>query len=442
VRFQPSQWSVIAAALFLLVVGLMLGNLLLVTGAVFVLVTAFVSTTLAPPHDVNLTRSLDKTTCWIGETLTVERRLTAGGGVGTLFVHDELPPEANVVDGNNLRVVWKWSGRQAVDLSYQVRFPKRGTYTLEATGWESWAPFGTGRRAAGASGGSIQVSVVPRIRSIASLNLLRLPAASGRYTESLGRVGATSDEFRELRPYQTGDPFNRINWKASARGRHADSRPMVNDMYPQAMTGVWVFLDTADYMDIGQSLANPLEHSIEAAGALAQFYLVRGSSLGAYPYNNSDRNGLLTPDSGRSQLRRLLQLLVGLKPGPPREDLLQATERCKSFLIRLHPNVYVITRLDVQYDRPGDPAGSLNRFKSAITRLASFGATSTRKNRVSVVHVAQRVSSEASRGADWAGWESQVVAREVRGAGARVIEWEPGREEFAAVLLRHAKTDL
>ncbi len=441
-RFQPSQWGFISTALLLLVVGLALGNVVLVTGAVFVVVTAFLSTTLAPPNGVVVTRSVDKTTCWIGDILTVERRLTAGSGIGAIYVHDELPPESNVLDGSNLRVVWKWPGKQAADLSYQVRFPKRGAFTLKETGWESRAPFGGDRRAAGSSGGSLQVSVVPRIRSIARLNSLRLPAASGRYTENLGRVGATSDEFRELRPYQTGDPFNRINWKASARGRQLDNRPIVNEMYPQAMTGVWVFLDTADYMDTGLSLANPLEHSVEAAGALAQYYLVRGSTLGAYPYNNSDRNGLLTPDSGRSQFRRLVQLLAGLKPGPPREDLLQAAERCKSFLLRMHPDVFVITRLDVQYDRPGDLGESLDRFKSAITRLASFGAASTRKSRVSVVHVAQRRPQETSQAAEWVAWETQVVSREVRKVGARVIEWEPGREEFASVLLRHAKTDL
>ena len=439
-RFRPSQLSWIAAALLLLVAGLALGNVVLLTGAVFVLATALLSTVLAPPNGVVVTRSLDTATCWIGDTLTVERRITVGGGIGAVFVHDELPPEAQVVDGSNLGVVWKWPGSHAADISYQVRFPKRGTFTIEETRWESRAPLGVERSASGSSGGPFEVSVVPRIRSIARLNALRAPARSGRFAENVGRVGTTSDEFRELRPYQPGDPFNRINWKASARGTRTDGLPLVNEMYPQARTGAWIFLDTADYMDVGLPLSNPLENTVEAAGALAQYYLVRGSSLGAYAYNNSDgRGGLLTPESGRSQFRRLVQMLAGLKPGPPREDLLQATERCKSFLLRLHPDVFVITRLDVHYDRPGEASDSGERFRSAITRLASFGAASNRRNPVSVVHVAPRESTETSPVPEWTGWEAQVIAREVRDAGARVITWEPAREEFAAVLLRHAE---
>ena len=189
-------------------------------------------------------------------------------------------------------------------------------------------------------------------------------------------------------------------------------------------------------MDVGLPLSNPLENTVEAAGALAQYHLVRGATLGAYAYNSSEgRGGLLTPESGRSQFRRLVQMLAGLKPGPPREDLLQATERCKGFLLRLQPDVFVITRLDVHYDRPGETSGSLERLESAVNRLASLGAASSRRNQVSVVHVAPR------EGPEWTGWEAQVIAGEVRDAGARVITWEPAREEFAAVLLRHAGTD-
>lgn len=442
-KLLPSQLSWIAAALVLLVAGLVVGSVVLLTGAVFVLVTALLSTTLPPPHGVIVTRSPATATCWIGDTLTVERRLTARGGVGAIFVHDELPPEAQVVSGSNLRVVWKWPGSHAADLSYRVRFPRRGTFTLEETGWEARAPFGVNWSAAGSSGGPIVVSVVPRIRSIARLNALRVPTRSGRFVESVTRVGEASDEFRELRPYQPGDPFNRINWKASARGVRADNLPLVNDMYPEAKRGAWIFLDTADYMDVGLPLSNPLENTVEASGALAQYYLGRGSTLGAYAYNSYDGGGgLLTPESGRSQFRRLVQMLAGLRAGPPHEDLLQAAERCKRFLLRLHPDVFVITRLDVQYDRPGETPGSLDRFRRAIDSLVSLGAAANRNSRVRVVHVAPQQSPERVQGMQWTGWEAQLIASEVRNAGARVIEWEPAREEFASVLLRYVQTDL
>ena len=439
-KYHPSQLSWTAVALLLLVAGLVLGNVVLLAGAVFLLVAALLSTALPPPSGIVVTRSLAKVACWVGDSLTVERRLSVRGGIGVVFVHDELPPEARVVNGSNLRVVWKWPGSYAADISYEVQFSKRGMFTLEETGWESRAPFGVNQGASGFCGPAYQVSVVPRLRSITRLNAVRAVGRSGRYLGDLARTGAATDDFRELRPYQPGDPFKRINWKASARGIRADNLPLVNDVEPETKKGVWIFLDMADYMDVGVPLSNPLENTVEASGALAQYYLAQGSTLGAYAYNSYDGRGeLLTPETGKRQFNRLIQMLAGLKPGPPEEDLLQAVERCKSFLLRLQPAVFIITRLDVHYLRPGETAGSFDRFKTAVIRLASLGTLSGRYSPVRVVHVDPQESSETSQGLGLSRWETRFVARDLRDAGASVIEWEPAREEFTSVLVRHVE---
>ncbi len=438
---QPSQLSWIAFALVLLAVGLALGNIVLLTGAIFVLVTALLSTALLPPSGVVVTRSLAKATCWVGDTLTVERRLTSRGGIGAIVVHDQLPTDARVISGSNLRVVWKWPDSHAADISYQVQFSKRGTFTLEETDWASRAVFGLNWGSSGTSGLPLHISVAPKIRSIIRLNAVRAVAKHGRYYENRSTTGAQADEFRELRPYQPGDPFKRINWKASARGTRPDNPTLVNEVEPEVKKGVWIFLDIADYMDVGVPLSNPLEHTVEASGALAQYYLTQGSTLGAYAYNSYDgRGGLLTPETGKRQFNRLIQMLAGLKPGPPEEDLLQAAERCKSFLFRLQPIVFIITRLDIHYARPGETSGSLDRFKTAVTRLASLGAAPGRNNQVRVVHVDPRESTRTSQGLGLTGWETRLVAKEMKEAGAYVIEWEPTREEFTSVLARHVET--
>ncbi|MYF64559.1 MAG: DUF58 domain-containing protein, partial [Chloroflexi bacterium] len=413
----PSQLSWIAIAVVLLGAGLILGNLVLLAGAGFVLVSALLSTAIPPPSGIAVTRSLAKVACWVGDTLTVERRLTARHGTGAIFVHDDLPPEARVVSGSNLRVVWKWPGSKAADISYRVQFSKRGQYALQETEWESRAPFGVDQGVSASSGPPFQVSVVPRIRSITRLNAVRGVARHGRYLGALSRTGAATDEFRELRPYQPGDPFKRINWKASARGIRADNLPLVNDVEPETKKGVWIFLDMADYMDVGVPLSNPLENTVEASGTLAQYYLAQGSTLGAYAYNSYDGRGeLLTPEAGKRQFNRLIQMLAGLEPA-----------------------VYVITRLDVHYDRPGEAPGSFDRFKTAITRLASLGTLSGWNNPVRVVHVDPQGSPEAAQGLGLTRWETRLVAKDLRDAGASVIEWEPSREEFTSVLVRHVE---
>ena len=436
--FQQSQLAWAAIALALLLLGLALGNLVLLTGAVFLLLITLLSTALPPAAGVVVERGLSRATCWVGDMVTVRRELTALSGVGPIFVHDELPPEAEVVEGSNLRVVWKWPGRLSVDLSYQLRFPKRGLYALPESSWESQAPLASNSGASGSCGPVFEVAVVPRIRNVTRLNLVRAVRRGARFSGDLAKTGASTDEFKELRPYQPGDPFKRINWKASARASAAGGVPLVNELEPETKRAVWVFLDTAHYMDVGVPLSNPLESTVEASGTLAQYYLSRGSTFGAYAYNSAGGGSeLLTPETGNRQFNRLMDMLAGLKPGPAEQDLLQSVERCKSFLYRIRPDVFVITRLDVHYARPGEDSTEFERFKTAISRLISLKPRSTRTSRVQVVHVEPQEAATETRGLGLTRWETRHVARELRGKGASVIEWEPAREEFTSVLVRH-----
>ena len=211
-----------------------------------------------------------------------------------------------------------WLGPLTRDLSYRVRFPMRGEFTLPSTTWQSQAPFGVRRSGTTAANRALAISAVPRIRGITRLNEVRAITKLNRYRDDLAETGISDSEFRQLRPYSPGDPIKLINWKASARGSRGDNLPLVNELEPEGRKAVWIFLDTAWYMDVGTPMANPMENTIEAAGSLAQFYLSRGSTIGAYAYNSYARGGeLLSPDSGQKQFRRLTKMLTGLKSGPP-----------------------------------------------------------------------------------------------------------------------------
>ena len=429
--------------LFLLALALALGNLALLAGAVFLLITFLVISAVQSPGGISIEKNLPREICWAGDTLQVERQLTVSSGMGPIFVHDALPPEVEVLDGNNLRVLWKWPGLRVWDLSYRIRFPKRGEFILPATTWESRAPFGMRRNGPGADGEAVYMSVVPRIRGITRLNEVRVSTKQTRYQDDLAQTGMSNSEFRELRPYAPGDPIKMINWKASSRGSRSDNLPLVNVLEPEGRKAIWIFLDTANYMDVGTPLANPMENTVEAAGSLAQFYLSKGSTVGAYAYNSYSKGGeLLSPEAGQKQFRRLTQMLTGLRSGPPRHDLLQAVEWCKGFLMRLQPDVFVITRLDVHYPRPGESQESLQRLSTAIKRLAALRRRRSRRpGLVRVVHVnptgSDQESDLASVGGELSIWESRSIATDLRRCGAAVIEWDPSREDFIAALVRH-----
>ena len=433
----PSHPGWIVLSLVLLFLGLSLGNPVLLTGAVFVLLSVLLTTAVSPPTGTSVRRSLPRTSCWVGDTIVVQRQVTVSSGIGSVIVHDVLPPEAQVVTSSNLRVVWTWPGRRTADVSYQIQFPKRGAFILEETAWESQAPFGVNRGESGHADASAEVSVVPRIRSVTRLNEVRAVRKNIRYQDYLSKTGATTEDFREIRPYLPGDPIKWINWKASARAVSTDNVPLVNEPEPETRKAVWLFMDVADYMDVGVPISNPLENMVEASGTLAQYYLSKGSMLGAYAFNTYGGAGeMLTPDSRMSQFNRLVQMLTRLRAGSPEQDLLQSVELCKNFLFRLRPDVFIITRLDALYSMPGGSTGSLERFKTAVRRLTALGGRSLQLGRVRVVHVDPQLASLESQGLGLEKWETRVVARELQQAGASVIEWEPAREEFIAVLMR------
>ena len=389
--FPHSLMTWVGLSLLLLAAGLALGNPLLLTGAAFLLLTMLVVMSLEPPSGVRIHRGLPRAVCWAGDSLEMERCLTATRRIGPVFVHDVLPLELEVDHGNNLRVVWKWPGEKTFDLSYGVRFPMRGEIKLPETTWESQGALGIRRSSGRAEGTGIAISVVPRIRGITRLNEVRAATKQTRYQDDLSQSGVSNMEFRELRPYAPGDPIKLINWKASARGARNDNLPLVNELEPEGKKAVWIFLDAARYMDVGTPLANPMEDTVEAAGSLAQYYLSQGSTVGAYAFNCYREGGeLLTPETGQKQFRRLTQMLVGLKSGPANHDLLQSVEWCKGFLLRLQPEIFIITRLDVYYARPGETSEPFERLASAVKRLTALRRRSRRPGRVRVVHVATR----------------------------------------------------
>ena len=134
-------------------------------------------------------------------------------------------------------------------------------------------------------------------------------------------------------------------------------------------------------------------------------------------------------------------MLARLKSGPARHDLLQSVEWCKGFLLRLQPEVFIITRLDVYYPRPGEGRESLDRLTSAVRRLSAFRSRTRRSGRVRLVHVNPRETNEDPdspfRDVDLAQWESRSLASDLRRSGAAVIDWNPAREDFIAALVRH-----
>ena len=134
-------------------------------------------------------------------------------------------------------------------------------------------------------------------------------------------------------------------------------------------------------------------------------------------------------------------MFAGLTPGPPEQDLLRSVEWCKSFLFRLRPQVFIITRLDAHYPRPGDDTEQLDRLTTAVTRLTALRARSRRGGRVRVIHVHPPAEQHAGESpvetVDLARWETRATTTALQQAGAAVMDWDPSGERFITTLVRH-----
>ncbi len=437
----PRRWLTLAFAF--LAFALCLGNPILLAGAVYVLLIVLLGATLAAPGRIVVSRSTPRLVCWAGDGLDVNRQVKAGGGVGPLYVYDRLPSEAEVIRGNNLRAIWKRPGARIYDLSYRISWPKRGVYTLEETAWEAEAPLGLHQRIHGSAGPSLEISVVPRTQAIRKVNEIRGRAHSRNPWEDVALVGASSTDFTELRPYTPGDPMRWINWKASARSSGSAEPLLVNQYEPEGRKAVWIFLDGADYMDVGSTLTALADQAAEATGSIAQYYLTRGYTLGAYIYNS--QSDILTPEVGQKQFQRLTNMLTRLKPGHAEQDLLQAVESCKGFLFRLQPEVYAVTRLDVHYPRGGSESAHPDGFVAGIRRLVSLRPSSRRTNQVRVVHLESQgyqspQTSMEAHALELMRWEVQPMYEAIRRSGASVLRWDPLQQDFASAFLRYINT--
>ena len=122
------------------------------------------------------------------------------------------------------------------------------------------------------------------------------------------RTPGQGSEFYSLREYVPGDPFKNINWKAFARTGDL----MVNEKCRDAVTDLYILLDSRDIARIGTVLKNPLEMGTVSAASLAAFFLKRRDSVALAIFDDS--LSYLQPDTGDKQYFKILSALAGVSP--------------------------------------------------------------------------------------------------------------------------------
>ena len=129
-------------------------------------------------------------------------------------------------------------------------------------------------------------------------------------------------EFSGIRPFMAGDRLRRINWRRSLRSGDLH----VTSTYADQDSHVALFVDAL--ADLGPSdgidgAASSLDTTVRAAGAIAEHFLLRGDRVSLQVFGSRGRSQVPAA-SGRSHLRRILELLATIDPDTSRAGTIRA----------------------------------------------------------------------------------------------------------------------
>jgi uncharacterized protein (DUF58 family) len=275
------KWYV-AAALVLLAAFLLESSLL--AYATYVLLGVLVGSRLLARHwiaNLSATRRCDMTIAEIGDKVPVTLTIRNDGPLPVPWVlaEDLLPrpaleqrPPRLRVKGKRLMVAFIRAGGAAT-LRYTLGCQQRGYYQIGPVVLESGDVFGLHRRFRVATRPHFLL-VLPRVVPLEGYEL-----ASRR---PIGEVVLTHRLFEDptriagVRPYEAGDPLNRVHWRATARTGQLHSK-----VYEATtLAGATILLDFHDgaYPNSGEPFRSEL--AVTAAVSLANAVCEMGQQIG------------------------------------------------------------------------------------------------------------------------------------------------------------------
>ena len=423
--------QLITLSIVLLLPGVFFGNLVLVAMSLVPLLLLVGGMAFTPPRVVSVATEKMTSPVWAGDEATVVRRVAVTGGIGLVKLHQPLPPEFELVEGNNLLVHWSGRGRvgpDTIEMSFRVRLAKRGRYSLPPLEWVSQNALRLSQEQ-GSAGEHVDLEVWPRfyrprtVKNLPGLSVSPFPSAD------IAKIGIPGQDFREIRKYVSGDPIKNINWRATARRAEQSMWPLVNEYEREGRKSVLIYLHASQAVEIGSSIDNGLECGLEAAANLLFYYLEKGYRTGIYVCGRPPR--YFYPDTGRIQFRKALRHLIDLQAGYEAKELLTAVEATRDYVLGYNPLTVLITTLDLR---------SSHVVETAVHRIRQMYS---RRRRPSIMVIGidahsliPQEAEQASSVAALMRLQTRPLVRRLRSYGANVVEWHPPQETFSSVFSR------
>jgi uncharacterized protein (DUF58 family) len=191
------------------------------------------------------------------------------------------------------------------------------------------------------------VEVTPTGKALAR-GVLTAVAISTYGSSLTSRTKGEGLEFADIRRYEPGDPYKRIEWNAMAR----TNRLMVRELKAETQLNVMVLLDSSESMAYGEAGRTKLDYAARAVASLVTYLSKRGDFVGLTVVQGDKPAAVLPLARGELQAYRLLRALGGLSPRESRADSLRsAVSRCLAVGgVKGKTLFFVITDLDFERD--------------------------------------------------------------------------------------------
>ena len=403
----------LTSGISLILIGMMISNFqLMIVGLTFISFLA-INGWVEGHSDLEIKREVSAVNVYKGDDINVVLTITNKSYRRTqqLEVFDNVPHEMKMRKGINLMRMNLGPGQTAT-IRYTVRCPLRGHYTIGPTSIRYRNTFNLFVSETSV-GDRSDITVFPQVRDVEEA-LIRSDVSKMYTGATTLKTPGQGMEFYALREYFPGDSFRSINWKAFAR----TGELMVNEKTRDAVTDVFIILDTRDVARIGTVLKNPLEMGTVAAASIANYFIKRRDSVSLVTYG--ERMDFLPPETGDKQHYKVLSQLAAVesKGSMP----LQAVTNALSPRISRGSPVFIISSLE------GD-----GTTLSAIRNLSGKGHEVIVLS-PSSIDLERLVSRIPRMAYEVLKLERQNRLTAISGYGAKVIDWTPSVELSQALL--------
>ena len=445
--------------------GMVTGNMVLIYLGLIPLFFVVISLFIESPSELTVTPVDESISVEVDDELDVSRTVHVRGGWGLVTLGEELPPNFELVRGNNFQVFWKERQPTDIKLSYRVKCPRRGSYRLDELNWEARHPMHMTPTLSGVFPTGQELIVKPKGLRIKRIRQQKIFTKIPMPAESRIKIGVPTTDFKELRDYNWGDSYKQINWKATARNfRGIQHIPTVNEYEKEGRRLVFIFLDTSTSLGLGTDLRNSFEYAIQAVLGLSEFYLSRQCKLGLALYNSErsvmpgvrtwrlsggrrepdqgdstveplskviGKGVLLFPETGKIQQYRVHRMLLDTEMASTYYTLDEAVGYVKGHLHGTNPLFVIVTRVH-DYNFEGLVSGL--RELTKYTRKARRQSPNIMVVNVSGYGLAVR-NREDETAAQLLEYQENAYLNKLRSLGLMALNWHPTRQSITEVLL-------